>query len=227
MSSDGAEARRRLRECEGLVDALLHALQSAVGRKDTDNKVGGTDGNSVPFKFSEPRATGQDPGAWELPRMAQMGAGGNYLEQGTWSLGQFPQLRLTAPCPVSQPGHLFPQSVENCVCIMRNLSYHVHKEVPGADRYQEAEPGIQGSATASQRRRKDDASCFGGKKAKGGWVSLGYVSFPLVPGLRAFHVHGRCSWRLEDIQSAPMGMQQVGKGADPRPNLNPFLWAMV
>lgn len=40
MSSDGAEARRRLRECDGLVDALLHALQSAVGRKDTDNKVG-------------------------------------------------------------------------------------------------------------------------------------------------------------------------------------------
>lgn len=95
VSSDGAEARRRLRECEGLVDALLHALQSAVGRKDTDNK-----------------------------------------------------------------------SVENCVCIMRNLSYHVHKEVPGADRYQEAEPGIPGSTT-SQRRRKDDASCFGGKKAKG------------------------------------------------------------
>ncbi|XP_028626385.1 armadillo repeat protein deleted in velo-cardio-facial syndrome isoform X2 [Grammomys surdaster] len=96
VSSDGAEARRRLRECEGLVDALLHALQSAVGRKDTDNK-----------------------------------------------------------------------SVENCVCIMRNLSYHVHKEVPGADRYQEAEPGIPGNATTSQRRRKDDASCFGGKKAKG------------------------------------------------------------
>ena len=41
VSSDGAEARRRLRECEGLVDALLHALQSAVGRKDTDNKVSG------------------------------------------------------------------------------------------------------------------------------------------------------------------------------------------
>ncbi|XP_073079818.1 splicing regulator ARVCF isoform X1 [Manis javanica] len=96
VSSDGAEARRRLRECEGLVDALLHALQSAVGRKDTDNK-----------------------------------------------------------------------SVENCVCIMRNLSYHVHKEVPGADRYQDAEPGPPGSALGSQRRRRDDAGCFGGKKAKG------------------------------------------------------------
>ncbi|XP_045147339.1 armadillo repeat protein deleted in velo-cardio-facial syndrome isoform X4 [Echinops telfairi] len=96
VSSDGAEARRRLRECEGLVDALLHALQSAVGRKDTDNK-----------------------------------------------------------------------SVENCVCIVRNLSYHVHKEVPGADRYQEAEPGPLASAAGSQRRRHEDASCFGGKKAKG------------------------------------------------------------
>ncbi|XP_046496246.1 splicing regulator ARVCF isoform X5 [Equus quagga] len=96
VSSDGAEARRRLRECEGLVDALLHALQSAVGRKDTDNK-----------------------------------------------------------------------SVENCVCIMRNLSYHVHKEVPGAERYQEADPGPPGSAAGPQRRRRDDASCFGGKKAKG------------------------------------------------------------
>ncbi|EDL77939.1 rCG36779 [Rattus norvegicus] len=102
VSSDGAEARRRLRECEGLVDALLHALQSAVGRKDTDNK-----------------------------------------------------------------------SVENCVCIMRNLSYHVHKEVPGADRYQEVEPGIPGSAATSQRRRKDDASCFGGKKAKEEWFHQG------------------------------------------------------
>lgn len=90
----------------------------------------------------------------------------------------------------AQPGHLFLQSVENCVCIMRNLSYHVHKEVPGADRYQEAEPGIPGNATISQRRRKDDASCFGGKKAKGGWVRLRCVSFPLLPRLRALHVHG-------------------------------------
>uniref|UniRef100_A0A672ZEB6 ARVCF delta catenin family member a n=1 Tax=Sphaeramia orbicularis TaxID=375764 RepID=A0A672ZEB6_9TELE len=66
VSSDGAEARQRLRECEGLVDALLHALQTAVINKDTDNK-----------------------------------------------------------------------SVENCVCILRNLSYHVHKEIPGAERFQE------------------------------------------------------------------------------------------
>lgn len=41
MSSDGADARQRLRECEGLVDALLHALQSAVANKETDNKVSG------------------------------------------------------------------------------------------------------------------------------------------------------------------------------------------
>ncbi|XP_051520969.1 splicing regulator ARVCF-like isoform X4 [Myxocyprinus asiaticus] len=96
VSSDGAEARRRLRECEGLVDALLHALQSAVGKKDMDNK-----------------------------------------------------------------------SVENCVCIMRNLSYHVHKEIPGAEKFQESS-ALQGPGSAStQRKKKDDAGCFGGKKAKG------------------------------------------------------------
>uniref|UniRef100_A0A8D3EAW9 ARVCF delta catenin family member n=1 Tax=Scophthalmus maximus TaxID=52904 RepID=A0A8D3EAW9_SCOMX len=96
VSSDGAEARRRLRECEGLVDALLHALQSAVGKKDMDNK-----------------------------------------------------------------------SVENCVCIMRNLSYHVHKEVPGAERFLDpSAPQAPGSA-GPQRKKKDDAGCFGGKKAKG------------------------------------------------------------
>ncbi|XP_077943701.1 ARVCF delta catenin family member b isoform X17 [Gasterosteus aculeatus] len=96
VSSDGAEARRRLRECEGLVDALLHALQSAVGKKDMDNK-----------------------------------------------------------------------SVENCVCIMRNLSYHVHKEVPGAERFTDPSALHAPGSTGPQRKKKDDAGCFGGKKAKG------------------------------------------------------------
>ncbi|KAJ8415395.1 hypothetical protein AAFF_G00423750 [Aldrovandia affinis] len=102
VSSDGAEARRRLRECDGLVDALLHALQSAVGKKDMDNK-----------------------------------------------------------------------SVENCVCIMRNLSYHVHKEVPGAEKFQE--PGaIQAPGSGGpQKKKKDDAGCFGGKKAKEEWFNQG------------------------------------------------------
>lgn len=96
VSSDGAEARRRLRECEGLVDALLHALQSAVGKKDMDNK-----------------------------------------------------------------------SVENCVCIMRNLSYHVHKEVPGAEKFLDPSALQAPGSAGPQRKKKDDAGCFGGKKAKG------------------------------------------------------------
>ncbi|XP_055743339.1 splicing regulator ARVCF-like isoform X7 [Salvelinus fontinalis] len=96
VSSDGAEARRRLRECEGLVDALLHALQSAVGKKDMDNK-----------------------------------------------------------------------SVENCVCIMRNLSYHVHKEIPGAEKFTDPSVLQAPGSAGPQRKKKDDAGCFGGKKAKG------------------------------------------------------------
>uniref|UniRef100_A0A4W5MN95 ARVCF delta catenin family member b n=1 Tax=Hucho hucho TaxID=62062 RepID=A0A4W5MN95_9TELE len=96
VSSDGAEARRRLRECDGLVDALLHALQSAVGKKDMDNK-----------------------------------------------------------------------SVENCVCIMRNLSYHVHKEIPGAEKFTDPSAMQAPGSVGPQRKKKDDAGCFGGKKAKG------------------------------------------------------------
>uniref|UniRef100_W5M3C8 ARVCF delta catenin family member b n=1 Tax=Lepisosteus oculatus TaxID=7918 RepID=W5M3C8_LEPOC len=102
VSSDGAEARRRLRECEGLVDALLHALQSAVGKKDMDNK-----------------------------------------------------------------------SVENCVCIMRNLSYHVHKEVPGAEKFLEPTANQAPGSGGPQRKKKDDAGCFGGKKAKEEWFNQG------------------------------------------------------
>ncbi|XP_062334247.1 splicing regulator ARVCF isoform X1 [Osmerus eperlanus] len=96
VSSDGAEARQRLRECEGLVDALLHALQSAVATKDTDNK-----------------------------------------------------------------------SVENCVCILRNLSYHVHKEVPGAERFQEPPANyVPRSGGQQQKKKTTEADCFGGKRAK-------------------------------------------------------------
>ncbi|KAM6965585.1 ARVCF delta catenin family member b [Aplochiton taeniatus] len=102
VSSDGAEARRRLRECDGLVDALLHALQSAVGKKDMDNK-----------------------------------------------------------------------SVENCVCIMRNLSYHVHKEVPGAEKFQDPSALQAPGSAGPQRKKKDDAGCFGGKKAKEEWFNQG------------------------------------------------------
>uniref|UniRef100_A0A4W5MMM7 ARVCF delta catenin family member b n=1 Tax=Hucho hucho TaxID=62062 RepID=A0A4W5MMM7_9TELE len=102
VSSDGAEARRRLRECDGLVDALLHALQSAVGKKDMDNK-----------------------------------------------------------------------SVENCVCIMRNLSYHVHKEIPGAEKFTDPSAMQAPGSVGPQRKKKDDAGCFGGKKAKEEWFNQG------------------------------------------------------
>ncbi|XP_034458835.1 armadillo repeat protein deleted in velo-cardio-facial syndrome homolog isoform X1 [Hippoglossus hippoglossus] len=101
VSSDGAEARQRLRDCQGLVDALLHALQSAVLNKDTDNK-----------------------------------------------------------------------SVENCVCILRNLSYHVHKEIPGAERFQEPHSSLMRSV--GQQKKKNEPDCFGGKRPKEEWFNQGW-----------------------------------------------------
>uniref|UniRef100_A0AAR2JZB9 ARVCF delta catenin family member a n=1 Tax=Pygocentrus nattereri TaxID=42514 RepID=A0AAR2JZB9_PYGNA len=100
VSSDGAEARQRLRECEGLVDALLHALYSAVAKRDMNNK-----------------------------------------------------------------------SVENCVCILRNLSYHVHKEVPGAERFY-SNPTTQTVKPRSHQKKKDETDCFGGRSTKGQLLTL-------------------------------------------------------
>ncbi|CAF90038.1 unnamed protein product, partial [Tetraodon nigroviridis] len=96
VSSERSEARRKLRECTGLVDALMYIVQSQIGCKDVDNKA-----SLAPF----------DPGVVSF--MAVMA------------------FRRTQRC-----GPL----IENCVCLLRNLSYHVHHEIPGSERYQEAVP---------------------------------------------------------------------------------------
>ena len=38
MSSDGAEARGKLRDCHNLVDCTLYLLRAAIGQSDIDNK---------------------------------------------------------------------------------------------------------------------------------------------------------------------------------------------
>lgn len=40
VSSERSEARRKLRECDGLVDALIYIIQAEIGQKDLDSKVG-------------------------------------------------------------------------------------------------------------------------------------------------------------------------------------------
>ncbi|XP_047372458.1 catenin delta-1 isoform X2 [Sciurus carolinensis] len=90
VSSERSEARRKLRECDGLVDALIFIVQAEIGQKDSDSKL-----------------------------------------------------------------------VENCVCLLRNLSYQVHREIPQAERYQEAPPSVANNSGPHA------ASCFGAKKGKG------------------------------------------------------------
>ncbi|KAJ0013107.1 hypothetical protein NQD34_017441 [Periophthalmus magnuspinnatus] len=133
VSSDGAEARQRLRECEGLVDALLHALQTAVLTKDTDNK-----------------------------------------------------------------------SVENCVCILRNLSYHVHKEIPGAERFQE--PHMMRSG--GHPRKKSEHDCFGGKRPKGECLELLYQ--PDV--VRLYLALLTCSHNHNTLEAAAGALQNLAAG---------------
>ncbi|KAL2806057.1 catenin delta-1 isoform 3B [Daubentonia madagascariensis] len=90
VSSERSEARRKLRECDGLVDALIFIVQAEIGQKDSDSKL-----------------------------------------------------------------------VENCVCLLRNLSYQVHREIPQAERYQEAPLNVANNTGPHA------ASCFGAKKGKG------------------------------------------------------------
>uniref|UniRef100_A0A8C9QQI4 Catenin delta 1 n=1 Tax=Scleropages formosus TaxID=113540 RepID=A0A8C9QQI4_SCLFO len=105
VSSERSEARRKLRECSGLVDSIMYIVQSQIDRKDVDNKL-----------------------------------------------------------------------IENCVCLLRNLSYQVHREVPGCERYLETMPQNQGPSTGSVQK----ASCFGSRKGKG-WsedTAADMIDFP-------------------------------------------------
>jgi len=39
VSSDGEYARKRLRECEGLIDSVIVVINAAIRNSDLDNKV--------------------------------------------------------------------------------------------------------------------------------------------------------------------------------------------
>ncbi|XP_030006029.1 armadillo repeat protein deleted in velo-cardio-facial syndrome homolog isoform X2 [Sphaeramia orbicularis] len=140
VSSDGAEARQRLRECEGLVDALLHALQTAVINKDTDNK-----------------------------------------------------------------------SVENCVCILRNLSYHVHKEIPGAERFQEPYTSHT-MRSASHQKKKNETDCFGGKRPKEEWFNQGLELLYQPEVVRLYLSLLTCSHNHNTLEAAAGALQNLAAG---------------
>ncbi|XP_037545523.1 catenin delta-1 isoform X2 [Nematolebias whitei] len=91
VSSERSEARRKMRECTGLVDSVMYIVQSQIDCKDMDNKL-----------------------------------------------------------------------TENCVCLLRNLSYHLHREIPGHERYQDATPISHGPAPSGQK-----GGCFSSRKSKG------------------------------------------------------------
>ncbi|XP_071322856.1 splicing regulator ARVCF isoform X2 [Trachinotus anak] len=140
VSSDGAEARQRLRECQGLVDALLHALQSAVVNKDTDNK-----------------------------------------------------------------------SVENCVCILRNLSYHVHKEIPGAERFQEPHANHLMRSVGHQKK-KNEPDCFGGKRSKEEWFNQGLELLYQPEVVRLYLSLLTCSHNHNTLEAAAGALQNLAAG---------------
>ncbi|XP_041424358.1 catenin delta-1 isoform X2 [Xenopus laevis] len=102
ISSERSEARRKMRECEGLVDSVVHILRSEVSHGLVDSKL-----------------------------------------------------------------------LENVVCLLRNISYHVHREIPHAEKYMESP---QNASAETQ-----NPSCFGVRRGKGKKASeeaVDTVDFP-------------------------------------------------
>lgn len=74
------------------------------------------------------------------------------------------------------------QLIENSVCLLRNLSYQVHREIPGCERYQEAVPLNQGPPPSSQK-----GGCFSSRKSKGLLQEVRNMHFAVVQS-----AGGRC-----------------------------------
>ncbi|KAM8839248.1 catenin delta-2b isoform 3-T3 [Synchiropus picturatus] len=87
VSSAGEEARRRMRECEGLTDALLYVIQTALGSSEIDSK---TVENCVcilrnlSYRLAAETSHNQQGGSEELDGLL-CDAGGKYAEgSGCW-----------------------------------------------------------------------------------------------------------------------------------------------
>ncbi|KAK4828488.1 hypothetical protein QYF61_026759 [Mycteria americana] len=111
VSSAGEEARRRMRECDGLTDALLYVIQSALGSSEID-KVYQSDDRRRPTQ-----------------------------KVGT------------------------QKTVENCVCILRNLSYRLAAETSQGQQMgtDELDGLLCGDANGKDA---ESSGCWGKKKKK-------------------------------------------------------------
>ncbi|XP_059357749.1 catenin delta-2-like isoform X6 [Carassius carassius] len=88
VSSAGEEARRRMRECEGLTDALLYVIQTALGTSEIDSK---TIENCVcilrnlSYRLAAETSQGQQMGSEELDGVLCTDASGKDAESsGCW-----------------------------------------------------------------------------------------------------------------------------------------------
>lgn len=98
MSSERSEARRKLRECDGLVDALIYIVQSEIGQKDSDSKVPQYTWRALPLSTSSSSALlFWVAEAGFIPRQMKGGRGGIFTREGIWSS----QTSLGKPSPGS------------------------------------------------------------------------------------------------------------------------------
>ncbi|KAF3836042.1 hypothetical protein F7725_028600 [Dissostichus mawsoni] len=137
VSSAGEEARRRMRECDGLTDALLYVIQTSLGSSEIDSKCRDVSLNGIKHKSQTLNVF----------------------------LFNFNFLFLLPLLPgFISPDSLYLQTVENCVCILRNLSYRLAAETSHGQQVGLEE--LDGLLCDANGRDGESSGCWGKKKKK-------------------------------------------------------------
>ncbi|EPY72935.1 hypothetical protein CB1_064113049 [Camelus ferus] len=202
VSSAGEEARRRMRECDGLTDALLYVIQSALGSSEIDSKVC--------CVCTAPTRRKRECQPWQ---------GGSVASPVATDAGSPGTAQFAALAPFYSQKAPWQTTVENCVCILRNLSYRLAAETSqgqhvGTD---ELDGLLCGEANGKDA---ESSGCWGKKKKKKKsqdqvmWVTLSRMHLPLPsrPRKRFVCKHGCRALAFQHAVKAGMRLHSFSVG---------------
>lgn len=141
LSSASQQTRQKMRECHGLVDAMIHYVNSSleVGKSEDKVSPGAGELGAAPSLLQHRGAkahlevTVGKPVWLLLGLLAQWGTHCRCHRRGSGRRGpgDAPAGDALAGGTRTDPlPHVSPQSVENAVCVLRNLSYRLYDEMP-------------------------------------------------------------------------------------------------
>ncbi|TWW71060.1 Catenin delta-2 [Takifugu flavidus] len=158
VSSAGEEARRRMRECDGLTDALLFVIQTSLGSSEIDSKGDPpADGRLEREERREEKRRGEE-------RRERRGEERRGERRGEERRGERRGERGEERRGEERRGEGEGETVENCVCILRNLSYRLAAETSHGQQVGLEE--LDSLLCDTNGRDAESSGCWGKKKKK-------------------------------------------------------------